>query len=40
MVGPLGGNARDLGAATTYVKDVDGGPNGGSGLRPRSKGVL
>jgi hypothetical protein len=29
MAGPLGGNARDPGAPTTYVEDVDGGPLGG-----------
>jgi hypothetical protein len=28
IVGPLGGTDRDLGASTTYVRDVDGGPLG------------
>jgi hypothetical protein len=26
MVGPVGGDAGDLGAPNTYVEDVDGGP--------------
>jgi hypothetical protein len=29
MVAPLGGNAGDLGAPSTYLEDVDGGPLGG-----------
>jgi hypothetical protein len=28
MVAPLGGDDKDPGAPTTYVKDVDGGPPG------------
>jgi hypothetical protein len=37
MAGPLRGDARDPGAPSTYVEDVDGEPSaplGGSGLHP------
>jgi hypothetical protein len=40
MVGPLGDADGDLGAPTTYVGDVHGGPLGKSGLHPWSKVVL
>jgi hypothetical protein len=40
MAGSLGGDARDLEAPTTYLKDVDGMPPWGSGFRPWSEGVL
>jgi hypothetical protein len=40
LAGPLRGNAKDPGAPTTYVGDIDGGPPGRSGLRPWSEGVL
>jgi hypothetical protein len=32
MAPPLGGGAGNLGAPTTYVGDIDGGPPGRSGL--------
>jgi hypothetical protein len=36
MVGPLGGDDKDLGAPTTYLEDVDGGPQGGDDKDPRA----
>jgi hypothetical protein len=43
MLGPLRGSVGGLGASTTQLEDVDGGPPGppeGFDLHPWSKGVL
>jgi hypothetical protein len=34
MAAPLGGDARDPGASTTFLKDVDGRPPGGDARDP------